>query len=61
MSKLIVFDLDGVLLDSKILHYEVLNKALEKVDSKYIISKHEQEHTYEGKPTMTKLESLNSR
>jgi HAD superfamily hydrolase (TIGR01509 family) len=58
MSKLVVFDLDGVLLDSKILHYEVLNRALEKVDPKYIISKQEQEHTYEGKPTLTKLKIL---
>jgi HAD superfamily hydrolase (TIGR01509 family) len=58
MSNLVIFDLDGVLMDSKVLHYEVLNKALAKVNSKYVITEHEQEHSYEGKPTMTKLKIL---
>ena len=35
MIKLIIFDLDGVLVDAKDLHYESLNLALEKVDKIY--------------------------
>lgn len=58
MDELVVFDLDGVLFDSKILHYDVLNTALEKIDPKLKISHEEQEHTYEGKTTMTKLKIL---
>ena len=30
MTKVIIFDLDGVLVDTKIIHYEALNLALEK-------------------------------
>ena len=36
--KLIIFDLDGVLYDSKKFHFEALNKALNKVSKKYEIS-----------------------
>jgi beta-phosphoglucomutase-like phosphatase (HAD superfamily) len=39
MNNLIIFDLDGVLIDSRDMHYEALNRALEKVDPKYIIHK----------------------
>ncbi len=31
----IIFDLDGVLVDAKKIHYTALNLALEEVDSKY--------------------------
>ena len=58
MDKLVVFDLDGVLFDSKILHYQTLNDALSHIDPKLAITREEQEHTYEGKPTMTKLKLL---
>jgi HAD superfamily hydrolase (TIGR01509 family) len=58
MANLIVFDLDGVLVDSKELHYESLNKALAEVDQKYAISKQEQDITYEGLTTGTKLALL---
>ena len=34
MIKLIVFDLDGVLVDTKQIHFLALNKALEKVGVK---------------------------
>jgi beta-phosphoglucomutase-like phosphatase (HAD superfamily) len=34
--KLIVFDLDGVLVDSRELHYEALNRALASIDPKYV-------------------------
>ena len=38
MVKLIIFDLDGVLVNARELHYEALNKALGSIDEKYIIS-----------------------
>ena len=37
--KLVIFDLDGVLVDSRELHFLSLNKSLEQIDTKYIISK----------------------
>jgi beta-phosphoglucomutase-like phosphatase (HAD superfamily)/dTDP-glucose pyrophosphorylase len=58
MTKLIIFDLDGVLIDSKDIHYQSLNKALELVDSKYVITRDEQKKTYEGLPTKLKLKML---
>ena len=40
--KLIIFDLDGVLVDSCNLHYIALNTAIEQIAGKeYIISKKE--------------------
>ena len=38
MIKLIIFDLDGVLVDAKEIHYQALNKALSNINDKYIIS-----------------------
>ena len=32
--KLIIFDLDGVLVDARELHYNALNTALESIDKK---------------------------
>ena len=58
MIKLIIFDLDGVLVDARELHYESLNKALESFDSKYIIQRDEHLSTYDGLPTKKKLEML---
>jgi beta-phosphoglucomutase-like phosphatase (HAD superfamily)/dTDP-glucose pyrophosphorylase len=58
MPKLIIFDLDGVLIDSKDIHYQSLNKALELVDSKYVITRDEQKKIYEGLPTKLKLKML---
>jgi beta-phosphoglucomutase-like phosphatase (HAD superfamily)/dTDP-glucose pyrophosphorylase len=58
MNKLIIFDLDGVLIDSKNIHFNALNIALEKIDKKYVISKEEQYKTYEGLPTKIKLKLL---
>jgi len=56
--KLIVFDLDGVLVDSKKLHYESLNIALNEIDNKYIISLDDHLKKFDGLPTKKKLEIL---
>lgn len=58
MNKLIVFDLDGVLVDSKTIHFSSLNHALKNVNSEYVISNKEQEQIYEGLPTKEKLKLL---
>jgi HAD superfamily hydrolase (TIGR01509 family) len=58
--KLIVFDLDGVLVDSRELHYLALNRALEKLDPKYVIPREEHLAKYDGNPTSVKLNLLTS-
>ena len=58
MNKLVIFDLDGVLIDSRDMHYEALNRALAKVDEKYIITREEHLSAYDGLPTTRKLELL---
>ncbi len=54
MIKLIIFDLDGVLIESKDIHYESLNKAL-NVFGQVPITYKEHISEYDGKPTKTKL------
>jgi HAD superfamily hydrolase (TIGR01509 family) len=56
--KLIVFDLDGVLIDSRPLHYHALNMALEEINPKYIITENEHLSRYDGNPTTVKLNML---
>jgi HAD superfamily hydrolase (TIGR01509 family) len=56
--KLIVFDLDGVLVDARELHYEALNMALASVDPSFIITREEHLSTYDGRPTSKKLQML---
>lgn len=56
--KLIVFDLDGVLADSRELHYNSLNLALESVNPKYVISREEHLARYDGLSTTKKLKML---
>lgn len=58
MIKLVIFDLDGVLVDARELHYEALNEALADVDSKYIIHRGEHLSTYDGLSTTKKLNML---
>lgn len=58
MIKSIYFDLDGVLVDSKEIHYLSLNRALETIDEKYIISRDEHLKFFNGLPTIKKLELL---
>ena len=57
-TKLIIFDLDGVLVDAKKIHYTTLNKALLEIDCKYIISEAEHLSIYDGLKTNQKLELL---
>lgn len=54
MIKLIIFDLDGVLVEAKKIHYETLNKAL----GDYAIDWNEHISTYDGLKTNQKLEIL---
>lgn len=58
MIKLIVFDLDGVLVETKKLHYDAFNKALCDVDPKYEIGYDEHLVKYDGLSTHKKLELL---
>jgi HAD superfamily hydrolase (TIGR01509 family) len=55
MVKLIVFDLDGVLVSAKEIHYDALNEAL---GDKYAISWNEHLSTYDGLKTSQKLDML---
>lgn len=61
MIKAILFDLDGVLVDAKDLHFRALNKALKAVGPEYVISRGEHVEIYEGLPTRTKLRMLTER
>jgi HAD superfamily hydrolase (TIGR01509 family) len=58
MIQVIIFDLDGVLVDAKEIHYEALNRALQKIDNKYIISRADHLAIYDGLPTNKKLDIL---
>ena len=53
--RLVIFDLDGVLVEAKNLHYEALNKAL---GNEYSISWKEHLSKYDGLKTNQKLEML---
>jgi HAD superfamily hydrolase (TIGR01509 family) len=56
MIKAVVFDMDGVLIEAKEWHYEALNRALKLFG--FEISLHDHLTTYDGLPTMKKLEML---
>ena len=53
--KFVIFDLDGVLVEAKEIHYEALNEAL---GEKYIITWGEHLSRYDGLKTSQKLEML---
>lgn len=55
MIKLVLFDLDGVLIDAKKIHYDALNEAL---GEKYFITEDEHTNLYDGRKTLEKLEIL---
>jgi HAD superfamily hydrolase (TIGR01509 family) len=60
MTKLIIFDLDGVLVEAKQIHFNTLNKALWEIakSTKYVISEAEHLSIYDGLKTNQKLELL---
>ena len=57
MIKLIIFDLDGVLVDAREIHYESLNNALERAGYD-AIPREQHLSTYDGLSTYKKLEML---
>ena len=60
MIKAIIFDLDGVLVDTKKIHFEALNISLKKFKFKEI-SIDDHEKIYDGLPTLEKLNILNKK
>jgi HAD superfamily hydrolase (TIGR01509 family) len=61
MIKLIIFDLDGVLLSSKDMHFESLNRALKEISPEYVISYDDHTSNYDGLPTARKLQMLSKK
>ncbi len=59
-TELVIFDLDGVLIDSKELHFEALNEALREIGHEFEISHREHSTKYDGLSTRKKLEMLNT-
>lgn len=57
MDKLLILDLDGVLIDSRELHYTALNMALKQVTN-IVIDRDEHLSKYDGLPTTQKLKNL---
>lgn len=60
MIKVIIFDLDGVLVDTKKIHFEALNISLKKFKFDQI-SIDDHEKIYDGLPTFQKLNILNKK
>jgi len=58
MTKLIIFDLDGVLVEAKQIHYQTLNTALAEINQNYVITEAEHLSIYDGLKTTQKLELL---
>lgn len=58
MIKFIIFDLDGVLVEAKNIHYETLNEALSLVGEEYVISWGEHLSKFDGLKTNQKLNLL---
>lgn len=58
MKKLIIFDLDGVLIDSRQLHFDALNNALRTISEEFVISVEDHNKRFDGLPTNKKLELL---
>jgi len=62
MIKLVLFDLDGVLLDAKHIHYEALNNAIRTVAGEHLmISEEDHTNIYDGRKTIEKLQILTER
>jgi HAD superfamily hydrolase (TIGR01509 family) len=59
MIKAIAFDLDGVLIDSKQLHFQAFNMAVAKALGKqFCISREDHLRFYDGLPTLKKIDVL---
>ncbi len=58
MIKAIIFDLDGVLVDTKKIHFFALNEALKKNGINKIISYKDHVNIYDGLPTKKKLDII---
>lgn len=58
MISLVLFDLDGVLIDAKHIHYDALNQAL---GEEYAINEEEHMNIYDGRKTVEKLQILTER
>jgi HAD superfamily hydrolase (TIGR01509 family) len=56
--KFIIFDLDGVLVEAKKIHFDTLNISLSLIDSKYTITWNEHLNKYDGLKTNQKLKML---
>ena len=56
--KLIIFDLDGVLVEAKNMHFDALNEALSEVNSGYKIDWSDHLNKYDGLKTYQKLDLL---
>jgi HAD superfamily hydrolase (TIGR01509 family) len=56
--KLIIFDLDGVLVDSQDMHYQSLNRALQDVAPEYVIPYNVHLERFNGLSTNKKLQIL---
>jgi HAD superfamily hydrolase (TIGR01509 family) len=58
MIKLLIFDLDGVLVEAKNIHYDALNLAISKYDNSCIIEWNEHLSKFDGLKTQQKLDML---
>jgi HAD superfamily hydrolase (TIGR01509 family) len=58
MVKFIIFDLDGVLIDAKEIHYHSLNEALKEISDSFVISWDEHLSIFDGLKTNEKLNLL---
>ena len=56
--KLIIFDLDGVLVEAKNMHFDALNEALSEINPGYKIDWSEYLNKYDGLKTFQKLDLL---
>ena len=58
MTSLVIFDLDGVLVKAKEIHFNALNDALESISPEFCISYSEHLNIYDGLKTRDKLKLL---
>ena len=61
MIDTIIFDLDGVLINSKNIHFESLNQSIKEANLSYQISYEDHLKKFDGLPTFKKLEILNKK